>query len=97
MVPEQTQDKHGFDRVIRAVINYVRAVPSIDDYETLGQDIFGSEQDSRIRHLKDAVQYFHKGTKDGYSKQKPKPSKKGKNIPFENEKKEEKSIDTKQG
>ena len=36
MVPELAQEKHGFERVIRAVINYVRAVASIEDYEALG-------------------------------------------------------------
>ena len=36
MVPEFAQEKHGFERVIRAVINYVRAVASIEDYEALG-------------------------------------------------------------
>ena len=66
-----------------AVINYVRAVPSIDDFETIGHDVFGSEQDPRIKSLREAVQYFRKGTQDGYSKQKPKVAKKGKNIPFE--------------
>ena len=68
-----------------AVINYVRAVPSIDDFETIGHDVFGSEQDPRIKSLREAVQYFRKGTQDGYSKQKPKVAKKGKNIPFEEE------------
>merc|ERR1712079_42823 len=81
MVPEITgsdqQEKRGFDRFIRAVINYVRAVPS--------NDVFGSEQDPRIKSLREAVQYFRKGTQDGYSKQKPKVAKKGKNIPFEEE------------
>ena len=69
--------------LFRAVINYVRAVPSIDDFETIGHDVFGSEQDPRIKSLREAVQYFRKGTQDGYSKQKPKVAKKGKNIPFE--------------
>ena len=91
MVPEMTgdQEKRGFDRVIRAVINYVRAVPSIDDFETIGHDVFGSEQDPRIKSLKESVQYFRKGTQDGYSKQKPKVAKKGKNIQFEDQDQEQ--------
>ena len=71
--------------LFHAVINYVRAVPSIDDFETIGHDVFGSEQDPRIKSLREAVQYFRKGTQEGYSKQKPKVAKKGKNIPFEEE------------
>ena len=61
----------------------------------LGQDIFGlsDQNDHRIKQLKEAVQYFHKGTQEGYSKQKPKVSKKAKNIPFEDQQKN----DTKQG
>ena len=71
--------------LFHAVINYVRAVPSIDDFETIGHDVFGSEQDPRIKSLREAVQYFRKGTQEGYSKQKPKVAKKGKNIQFEDQ------------
>ena len=75
--------------LFHAVINYVRAVPSIDDFESISHDVFGSEQDPRIKSLRESVQYFRKGTQDGYSKQKPKVAKKGKNIQFEDQDQEQ--------
>lgn len=78
---QQAQDgkyKVGFERVIRAVVNYVRALPSVEDYESIAKDIFGSDKDPRIKKLRAAVKYFYKGTKEGYSKQKSaKKSKQG--------------------
>ena len=66
--------KVGFDRVIRAVINYIRALPSIDDYETLGSDIFGDPKDPRISKLRQSVKYYVYGSKEGYVKQRPNQS-----------------------
>ena len=64
----------GFDRVIRAVINYIRALPTIDDYETLGRDVFGDSKDPRIVRLRQSVKYYLYGSKEGYVKQRPNPS-----------------------
>ena len=78
LAPEMKQSegkfKVGFDRVIRAVINYIRALPSIDDYETLGQDIFGDAKDPRISKLRQSVKYYLYGSKEGYVKQRPNQS-----------------------
>jgi hypothetical protein len=73
--------KVGFERVIRAVVNYVRALPSVEDYETISKDIFDSDKDARLKKLKEAVTYFYKGTKEGYSKQKPVTAKKNQKQP----------------
>ena len=67
LVPEliQAQDgkyKVGFERVIRAVVNYVRALPSIEDHDTIANDVFGNEKDPRVKKMKESVKYFHKGT-----------------------------------
>jgi len=62
--------KVGFDRVIRAVVNYVRALPSIEDHDTIANDVFGTQKDPRVKKMKDSVKYFHKGTKEGHVKQK---------------------------
>merc|ERR1719270_2354364 len=67
---EEGKYKVGFERVIRAVINYVRALPSIEDHDTIANDVFGTEKDPRVKKLKDSVKYFHKGTKEGHVKQK---------------------------
>ena len=68
------QFKIGFDRVIRAVINYIRALPSIDDYEILGRDIFGDAKDPRVSRLRQSVKYYLYGSKEGYGKQRPNQS-----------------------
>jgi hypothetical protein len=56
----------GFDRVIRAVVNYVRALPSIDDFDKIGNDVFGSEKDQRIRKLRESVKYYQVTIFDKY-------------------------------
>ena len=66
LVPElkQAQEgkyKVGFERVIRAVVNYVRALPSIDEHDTIANDVFGNEKDPRVKKLKESVKYFLKG------------------------------------
>ncbi len=48
----------GFEKVIRAVVNYVRALPSIDDFDKIGNDVFGSDKDPRIRKLRESVKYY---------------------------------------
>ena len=45
----------------RAVVNYVRALPSIEDHDTIANDVFGSQKDPRVKKMKDSVKYFHKG------------------------------------
>ncbi len=75
--------KVGFERVIRAVVNYVRALPSVEDFEAIGKDVFGSDSEkieAKIRKLREAVKYFYKGTKEGYVKHNKMP-KKSKNPP----------------
>ena len=58
MKQAEGQFKIGFDRVIRAVINYIRALPSIDDYEILGRDVFGDAKDPRVSRLRQSVKYY---------------------------------------
>ena len=73
--------KIGFDRVIRAVINYIRALPAIDDYDVLGRDIFGDPKDPRISKLRQSVKYYLYGSKEGYVKQRPNTSSNKKKKP----------------
>ena len=74
-ITPQTEGKHkiGVDRVIRAVINYIRALPTIDDYEMLARDVFGDPKDPRISRLRQSVKYYLYGSKEGYVKQRPNP------------------------
>ena len=58
---EEGKYKIGFERVIRAVVNYVRALPSIDEHDTIANDVFGNEKDPRVKKLKESVKYFLKG------------------------------------
>ena len=70
--------KIGFERVIRAVVNYVRALPSVEDHEAIAKDVFGPDLAGKFKlKLRDAVKYFHRGTREGHVK--PKHSKKAKN------------------
>ena len=54
--------------VIRAVVDYVRSLQTVDDVEALGTQIFGSATDPRMKKLKDVVEYYNNGTEDGYKK-----------------------------
>lgn len=80
--------KVGFERVIRAVVNYVRALPKVDDFESISKDVFGSDlqDEAKVKRLKEAVKYFYKGSKEGHVKQKITPSKKTIQMPKEPDK-----------
>ena len=49
LVPEvkNLKQKSNIDRVIKAVVNYIRALPKSDDLDRLAVDLFGSVSDSR--------------------------------------------------
>ena len=107
LVPELTaaeegKYKIGYERVIRAVVNYVRALPSIEDYSVIAKDVFGeAKNDSKVKLLKESVQYYDRGTKNGHAsdrQNKGQPIKKGhnpnQNIPTPDEtKKDTKETD----
>lgn len=73
LVPDlkDKQTKVPSERVIRAVVNYIRALPSIEDFEKIGSDVFGSPKDPRIKKIRDSLKYYQSGTRDGYAKLKP--------------------------
>ena len=52
-------------------MNYVRALPSIDDFDKIAADVFGPEKEAKIRKLRDSVKYYQSGARDGYAKLKP--------------------------
>ena len=55
-------------RIIRAVVDYVRSLPTVDDIPALGAQIFGSKEDPRVRKLNEVVDYYNSGTEEGYRK-----------------------------
>ena len=76
---EEGKYKIGHERVIRAVVNYVRALPSIEDYSVIAKDVFGEEKnDARVKLLKESVQYFDRGTKDGHANDRQNKNQSGK-------------------
>lgn len=78
-------NKHKPDAVIRAVVNYVRSLQTVDDISALGTEIFGSETDPRVKKLKDVVEYYNSGTEDGYKKFVPSKKKKREGIKLASE------------
>ena len=78
---EEGKYKVGYERVIRAVVNYVRALPSVEDYTIIAKDVFGDEMsDAKVNLLKESVHYFDRGTREGHaneSQNKGQPGKKG--------------------
>ena len=63
--------KAGFDKVIRCVVNYIRALAKIDDYERICEDVFGSPDDPRMKRLKASLLYYQSASEEGYSKHRP--------------------------
>lgn len=55
------------DSIIKSVSQYVRDLPS-SDVDAACIDIFGDLNDLRAAKLKQAVQYYLNGTKDGFLK-----------------------------
>ena len=84
-------------------MSYLRALPTIDDFERIGEDIFGSSSDPRVKKLKKSLQYYQSANQEGYvKKNKSKQKKKAKShIQAENDvpaqHKEAKSKETPQG
>ena len=54
--------------LIKAVVNYVRTLLTVDDVEALGAEIFGSASDPRVGKLMEVVAYYDSGTEGGYKK-----------------------------
>ncbi len=83
LAPELKASKYklDFDRVIRAVVKYIRALPKIDDYDQLGTDVFGDPKDQRVRKLRASVQYYASCSQEGHLSSKAKNTKKKKKTP----------------
>jgi len=81
LLPKLNEEKEDKSHaVIRAVVDYVRSLQTVDDVEALGTQIFGSNTDPRMKKLKDVVEYYNNGTEDGYKKFVPSRRKKREGI-----------------
>jgi len=55
---------------MRAVASFVRELPSIDNLDVVGAEVFSSSTDGRVSRFKQAVNYFLNGTRDHYGRHK---------------------------
>ncbi|KAI8511062.1 hypothetical protein Bbelb_101620 [Branchiostoma belcheri] len=56
------------DVVIKAVAEYVKNLPSVDDLDKVAQDVFQhseTRKDDKMKKFKESVMYYRAGTKDG--------------------------------
>jgi len=92
LAPEIDVDKeYRTYKIIRAVVDYVRSLPTVDDIPALGEDIFGLREDPRVRKLKEVVEYYNSGTEEGYRKFIPSRRKKREGIKLASEEQESES------
>lgn len=54
------------DQLVKALANLVKTLPSVDDLEAIATQVFGSATDPRAPKLKQSIQYYLDGTKDGF-------------------------------
>lgn len=62
------------EKVIKAVVDYVRKLPSVDNLDAIADDIFKNSNKNKqelVARLKQSVQYYLNGTQDGFLKYKP--------------------------
>ena len=65
---KEAPNKTDSGLLIKAVVNYVRTLLTVDDVEALGAEIFGSASDPRVGKLVEVVAYYDSGTEEGYKK-----------------------------
>ncbi|XP_012135651.1 constitutive coactivator of PPAR-gamma-like protein 1 homolog isoform X2 [Megachile rotundata] len=67
-------NKVNVEHTIKTIANFVKDLPSIE-LDVVAQKVFGSEKDPRCSKLRQSVQYYINGTKEGFLHYKPvKPS-----------------------
>ncbi|XP_076310626.1 constitutive coactivator of PPAR-gamma-like protein 1 homolog isoform X2 [Tachypleus tridentatus] len=67
LCPDQPKDKPiPPETLIKAVVDFIRGLPSVDNLEAVGTQIFGAVGQNKIQKFKQCVQYYLNGTKDGF-------------------------------
>ncbi|XP_011330413.1 constitutive coactivator of PPAR-gamma-like protein 1 homolog isoform X2 [Ooceraea biroi] len=68
-------NKTNVEQTIKTIANFVRELPSVE-LDSVSQKVFGSISDPRSSKLRQSVQYYLNGTKEGFLHYKPvKPTK----------------------
>lgn len=68
-------NKTSVEQTIRTIANFVRELPSAE-LDVVSQKVFASTSDPRCSKLRQSIQYYLNGTKDGFLHYKPvKPTK----------------------
>lgn len=62
------------DMLVKNVAGFVKNLPSIDNLDSTAVQVFGSSSDKRASKLKQSVQYYLNGTKDGFLRYRPQPT-----------------------
>jgi hypothetical protein len=62
------------DVLVKNVAGFVKSLPSIDNLDATAVQVFGSSCDKRASKLKQSVQYYLNGTKDGFLRYRPQPT-----------------------
>jgi len=70
----QNPGKIPIDMLVKNVAGFVKNLPSIDNLDSTAIQVFGSSSDKRASKLKQSVQYYLNGTKDGFLRYRPQPT-----------------------
>ncbi|KAK7793934.1 hypothetical protein R5R35_007700 [Gryllus longicercus] len=57
--------------LVKNVANFVKSLPSVDNLDSVAFQVFGSTSDKRAAKLRQSVQYYLNGTKDGFLRYRP--------------------------
>uniref|UniRef100_A0A1B6BZX8 Constitutive coactivator of PPAR-gamma-like protein 1 homolog n=1 Tax=Clastoptera arizonana TaxID=38151 RepID=A0A1B6BZX8_9HEMI len=67
----QPPGKIPVEELVKGIANLVKNLPSVDNLDTTAEFILGSASDPRVAKLKQSIQYYLDGTKDGFLKYRP--------------------------
>lgn len=70
-------NKVNVEHTLKTIANFVRDLPSVE-LDVVSQKVFGSLSDPRSSKLRQSVQYYINGTKEGFLHYKPVKPNKGK-------------------
>lgn len=59
------------DSLIKDIVEFVRNLPTIDNLDVIGAQVFGQNKQEKIQKFKQCVQYYLNGTKDGFLHYRP--------------------------
>ncbi|PSN37579.1 hypothetical protein C0J52_15967 [Blattella germanica] len=70
----QSPGKIPIETLVKNVAAFVKSLPTIDNLDSMAVQVFGSSSDKRAAKLKQSVQYYLNGTKDGFLRYRPQPT-----------------------